>query len=167
MEIDQTGSREKLTDQNRYRRNPSPTPLPLGTVEGREWWLWGFVVAVTLGLTFGILSLTFPGFQWSKDQLYLQSLKEWVRALAALVLLFDIYSIYQHLQLQRIRRRLWEKERLFHLITENAVDMIGVIDRDGRRLYSSPAYEKVLGYTLKNWRRRPRWNRSIPMIRRA
>ena len=121
--------------------------LPLQKVEGREWWLWGFAVAVTLGLTFGILSLTVPGFEWARDEIYAQNLKEWVRGLAALVLLFDIYSIYQHFQLQRVRRELWEKERLFHLITENAVDMIGVVDRDGRRVYSSPAYEKVLGYT--------------------
>lgn len=136
-----------MTEQSKDRRTPNGA-LPLRKVEGREWWLWGFAIAVTLGLTFGILSLTFPGFEWSKDEIYAQNLKEWVRGLAALVLLFDIYSIYQHLQLQRVRRKLWEKERLFHLITENAVDMIGVIDRDGRRLYNSPAYEKVLGYTV-------------------
>ncbi len=123
------------------------TPMPLKKVEGREWWLWGFAVAVTVGLTFGILSLTFPGLHWYDDEIYTLNLKEWVRGLAALVLLFDIYSVYQHLQLQRTRRKLWQKERLFHLITENAVDMIGVIDREGRRLYNSPAYEKVLGYT--------------------
>ncbi len=121
--------------------------MPIRKVEGREWWLWGFVVAVTLGLTFGIVSLTFPGLQWSMDEPYVRNLKEWVRGLAALVLLFDIYSIYQHLQLSRIRRRLSERDRLFHLITENAADMIAVIDRDGRRLYNSPAYQRVLGYT--------------------
>ncbi len=129
------------------RRQTHKAPLPLNKVEGREWWLWGFAIAVTVGLTLGILSLTFPGLHWYEDEIYSLNLKEWVRALAALVLLFDIYSVYQHLQLQRMRRRLWEKERLFHLITENAVDMIGVIDRDGRRLYNSPAYEKVLGYS--------------------
>jgi PAS domain S-box-containing protein len=115
-------------------------------VEGREWWLWGFAVAVTLVLTFGILSLTFPGFHLPKDDIYSLSLKEWVRGLAALVLLFDIYTVYQNLQLQRIRRRLAEKERLFQLITENAADMIAVVDRQGGRLYNSPAYEKMLGY---------------------
>jgi PAS domain S-box-containing protein len=136
-----------LIGQSQPRHGKTGTPAPIRNVEGREWWLWGFVVAVTLGLTFGIVSLTIPGFQWSRDELYTLSLREWVRGLAGLVLLFDIYSIYQHLQLQRTRRRLWEREQLFHLITENAVDMIGVIDRDGRRLYNSPAYEKVLGYS--------------------
>ena len=114
-------------------------------VEGREWWLWGSAVAVTLVLTFGILSLTLPGLH-SSDETYSLNLKEWVRGLAALVLLFDIYTIYQRQQLQRIRRQLAEREQLFQLITENAADMIAVIDRDGKRLYNSPAYQRILGY---------------------
>jgi PAS domain S-box-containing protein len=67
--------------------------------------------------------------------------------LAALVLLFDVYTVYQHLRFQRIRREMAERERLFELITENAADMIAVINRKGTRLYNSPAYQKVLGYT--------------------
>jgi len=116
-------------------------------VDGREWWLWGFAVAVTLVLTFGLLALTFPGWHAPEDSLYSMTLKEWVRGLAALVVLFDVYTVYQHLQLQRIRRRLAEREQLFQLITENAADMIAVVDAKGRRLYNSPAYEKILGYT--------------------
>jgi diguanylate cyclase (GGDEF)-like protein/PAS domain S-box-containing protein len=122
-------------------------PLRIGQVESREWWLWGFAVSVTLVLTFGILSLTFPGFHISTSKEYLLNLKEWVRGLAALVLLFDIYTVYQHLQLQRIRRQLAERDRLFQLISENAADMIAVVDRNGRRLYNSPAYQKILGYS--------------------
>jgi diguanylate cyclase (GGDEF)-like protein/PAS domain S-box-containing protein len=123
------------------------TVPPLRQVEGREWWLWGFAVAVTLVLTFGILSLTFSGFHLANDRLYSLNLKEWVRGLAALVLLFDIYTVYQHLQLQRMRRQLAERDRLFQLISENAADMIAVVDHKGRRLYNSPAYQKILGYT--------------------
>ena len=68
-----------------------------------------------------------------------------MRGLAAFVLLFDIYTIYQHLQLQRVRRRLAERDQLFQLITENAADMIAVVDNGGNRLYNSPAYHRVLG----------------------
>lgn len=121
--------------------------LPARLVEGREWWLWGYAIVVTLVLTFGILSLTYPGFHLPKDEFESLSLKEWVRGLAALVLLFDIYTVFQQLQLQRMRRQMAERERLFSLITENAADMIAVIDRQGRRVYNSPAYEKVLGYS--------------------
>jgi PAS domain S-box-containing protein len=116
-------------------------------IEGREWWLWGLVVAVTLVLTFGILSLTFPGFHLPTDKVHSLSLREWVRGLAALVLLFDIYTVYQQLQLQRVRRQLAERNRLFELISENAADMIAVVGQNGERLYNSPAYEKVLGYS--------------------
>jgi len=126
--------------------DPKPPTLRMRQVEGKEWWLWGSAVAVTLVLTFGILSLTFPGFHLPTDSVYSLNLKEWVRGLAALVLLFDIYTVYQQRELQRIRRRLGERERLFQLITENAADMIAVIDRNGQRLYNSPAYQKVLGY---------------------
>ncbi len=121
-------------------------------IEGREWWLWGFAVAVTLVLTFGILSLTFPGFHLPADKAYALTLREWVRALAALVLLFDLYTIYQHLQLQRVRRQLAQRDRLFQLISENAADMIALVDKDGNRLYNSPAYSKVLGYNQQELR---------------
>ena len=129
------------------RRGITPKLLRLRQVEGREWWLWGFAVLVTLVLTFAILSLTFPDFRLPTDSLNALSLKEWVRGLAALVLLFDIYTVFQHLQLQRIRRHLADRDQIFELITENAADMIAVVDREGRRLYSSPAYQKVLGYS--------------------
>ena len=115
-------------------------------VEIREWWLWGFAVTVTLGLTAGIVSLTFPGNHLLQNSEWLD-LKEWVRGLACLVLLFDIYTVYQHLQLQRIRRELTERNQLFEIITENAADMIAVIDSSGNRLYNSSAYLKVLGYS--------------------
>lgn len=128
--------------------NKIAPPLPrLRQVEGREWWLWGFAVSVTLVLTLGILSLTFPGFHLPTDNVHVLSLREWVRGLAALVLLFDVYTLYQQLQLQRMRRKLAERDRLFQLISENAADMIAVVDSDGNRLYNSPAYQKILGYS--------------------
>jgi len=136
---------DQKTDQA-CAKPASATPRKL---ENREWWLWGFAVTVTLVLTCGILSLSFLEPQLRGEAVYAQNLKEWVRGLAALVLLFDIYTVYQHLQLQSIRRELAERERLFHLITENAADMIAVVDRDGKRLYNSPSYERILGYSAE------------------
>lgn len=121
---------------------------PLQRAETREWWLWGFAITVTLVLTVGIVSLTFPGNQLLRNAEWFD-LKEWVRGLACLVLLFDTYTIYQQLQLQRIRRELTERNQLFEVITENAADMIAVIDGAGNRVYNSPAYQKVLGYSLE------------------
>src|SRR5260370_42641097 len=135
--------------KNRARQidvNRSGARAGVRRVEGREWWLWGFAVTVTLVLTAGIILLTIPGSH-SLDNSDWLDLKEWVRGLAGLVLLFDIYTVYQHLQLQRIRRDLAESDQLFELITENAADMIAVVDSQGKRLYNSPAYEKILGYS--------------------
>ncbi len=131
-------------------RSPEAIPTEMRRIEGREWWLWGFAVAVTLALTIGIISFTFPYFHWETDATYWFDLREWVRGLAALVLLFDFYAIYQHLQLHRIRRQLAERDQLFQLISENAADMIALVDGEGRRLYNSPAYQKVLGYSQED-----------------
>jgi PAS domain S-box-containing protein len=129
------------------QNSPEAIPTQMRRIEGREWWLWGFAVAVTLALTLGIISFTFPWFNSDADVSYWFDLREWVRGLAALVLLFDFYAIYQHMQLHRIRRQLAERDQLFQLISENAADMIALVDGDGRRLYNSPAYLKVLGYS--------------------
>src|SRR6202453_1029720 len=132
------------------RHSPEAIPVEMRRIEGREWWLWGFAVAVTLALTLGIISFTFPWFNQETNVAYWFDLKEWVRGLAALVLLFDFYAIYQHLQLHRTRRQLAERDQLFQLISENAADMIALVDGDGRRLYTSPAYLRVLGYSTED-----------------
>jgi PAS domain-containing protein len=122
--------------------------VPVETIEGREWWLWGFAVVVTLALTLAIAALLYPG--WTTEAGGDGSaLRDWVRGLAALVLLFDLYTVYQHLQLSRMRRQLTQRNRLFQLITENAADMIAVVDIEGRRLYHSPSYQKILGYSAQ------------------
>jgi PAS domain S-box-containing protein len=118
-------------------------------IEGREWWLWVFAVGITLLLTAGIISFTFPWFPFQPYNTYWADLHDWVRALAALVLMFDLYTIYQHRQLQQTRGQLAEREQLFRLISENAADMIALVDKAGRRLYNSPAYSKVLGYSAE------------------
>jgi PAS domain S-box-containing protein len=128
-------------------RSSGISSLKINQIEGREWWLWGFAVVVTLCLTAAIIFLTFFDQGSGINAQYWTDLKDWVRALAALVLLFDLYTMYQHMQLQRVRRQLAEHDELFQLITENAADMIAVVDSAGNRLYNSPAYSKVLGYS--------------------
>ena len=40
-----------------------------------------------------------------------------------------------------------KNDRLFRSIMENVADLIAVIDAQGYRIYNSPSYERVLGYT--------------------
>jgi two-component system cell cycle sensor histidine kinase/response regulator CckA len=116
-------------------------------IERREWLLWSSAILVTLLLTLGIISFSFPmlrEYAGDFDELHLSLA---IRGLVGLVLIFDVYTIYQQVQIYRIRHQLVEREELFRLISENAADMIAVVDPSGRRLYNSPAYARILGYS--------------------
>jgi len=116
-------------------------------IERQEWWLWATAIAVMVLLAAGIGSFILPQNWSSPDFFYGVSMRLAVRGLIGLVLVFDCYTVYQQLQIQRIRRRLSEREELFRLISENAADMIAVVDMNGRRIYNSMAYQRVLGYS--------------------
>ena len=116
-------------------------------IERREWWLWACAVVITLVLTVGIVSFGFPALHIHRPELNFSPLNNTILGLVGMVLLFDIYTIYQHFQIQEVRKELLQREELFRLITENAADMIAVVDSNGRRLYNSPSYQKILGYT--------------------
>lgn len=120
----------------------------LRTVERRQWWLSFSGVAVTLVLTIGIVSFSLAVYVLQRsfwDQLNIHIA---IRALVGMVLLFSVYVIYQQVQIHRFRMHLIAQEELFRLIGENAADMIAVVTADGQRLYNSPSYEKVLGYSV-------------------
>ncbi len=116
-------------------------------VERREWGLWGAAFVITLLLTVGLASFLLPNSNVSPDFNSLYVLPQAVRGLVGLVFLFDLYTIYQHLLIYRIRRELVKREELFHLISENAADMIALVDMEGNRLFNSLSYKKVLGYS--------------------
>jgi two-component system cell cycle sensor histidine kinase/response regulator CckA len=120
----------------------------LRRIEQREWWLWATTVCVTLLLTAAIISFLPPLLHSGETWENLFKLQQAVWGLIGLVLLFDLYSIYQQLQIHRIRRQLLEREQLFRLIGENAADLIAVVDMDGNRIYNSVSYERALGYTI-------------------
>src|ERR1700751_959669 len=65
---------------------------------------------------------------------------------AVLAALFTLV-IYQQLRIRRIHKLSKEREELFQIVTENAADMIALVDVKGHRLYNSPAYKRILGYT--------------------
>ena len=55
--------------------------------------------------------------------------------------------VYQQFRIYDIRRESKHREELFQIVTENAADMIALVDVKGRRLYNSPAYKRILGYS--------------------
>ena len=116
-------------------------------IERREWWLWTAAAIITLLLTIGLASFLLPNAHQHQDFYSLNVLPQAIRGLVCLVFLFDLYTIYQHVLIHRIRRQLVEREGLFDLISENAADMIAVVDMEGRQLYNSLSFQKALGYS--------------------
>jgi PAS domain-containing protein len=116
-------------------------------IERRDWWLWACAVFITLLLTGAIVSFATSMMHIRWPEINAAPLNDTVLGLAGLVLVFDIYTVYQHFQVQMVRKQLVEREEMFQLITENAADMIAVVDTNGNRLYNSPSYTKIMGYS--------------------
>ena len=133
--------------------SPETISINFRKMEKQEWWLWSGAVAVTLLLTAGLASFLLPGLAGSKnDESTFLFMPQIVRGLLGLVLIFDIYTLYQQLKINTIRRKLVQREELFRLISENAADLIAVVDMQGNRIYNSLSYEKVLGYSAEELR---------------
>lgn len=81
----------------------------LKKLERRDWWLWVVAIVVMLLLTAAVVSLSFPGLIKVEDPVFQFSLDQAVRGLVGLVLLFNTYSIYQQVQIKRLRRQFSEQ----------------------------------------------------------
>jgi two-component system cell cycle sensor histidine kinase/response regulator CckA len=121
----------------------------LRRVARRQWWLWSSVIFITLLLTLGVASFMLPMLRVQENAFHLLDLRQAMTGLLGLVLLFDVYVIYQQLQIHRIQAQLTHQQELFRLIGENAADMIAVVDMNGKRLFNSPSYQRVLGYSVQ------------------
>jgi PAS domain S-box-containing protein len=80
------------------------------------------------------MSMILDFFQWWVGQ------HPKVEMAGVIALSFLCGLFFQHLRSRR-------HTELFRLVSENAADMIALVEVSGKRLYNSPAYEKVLGYS--------------------
>ena len=129
----------ELTKPQKKRQSKRIKPIDtvkthLRRIERREWQLWIVAILVSLVLLAGLMAFILPGLGLQENKLSLHLLPPVVQGLVALVLIFHIYTIFQQLQIHRMRNRLAEREELFRLISENAADIIAVVDMDGRRI---------------------------------
>lgn len=90
---------------------PVPTQTELirasvGRIQRRQWQSWSSAVLVTLLLALAIASFGFPGILAQAEEISWLYLGQTLRGLVALVLLFNIYMMYQQLQVHRIQRQL-------------------------------------------------------------
>ena len=70
--------------------------------------------------------------------------------------------VAQLLWIYLAQRRAQHRDELFRIITENAADMIALVDTKGRRLYNSPAYHKILGYSPAEFAETPVFEQIHP-----
>ena len=102
---------------------------------------------VTVLLTAGVVSFIVSELAEHQGPLSWLGFPPAVRGLVAVVLLFDLYTIYQQWLIHRIRRQLFKREALFRLISDNSTDMIAVVGVEGHRIYNRRSYRTVLGYS--------------------
>ena len=74
-----------------------------------NWSLWGTAVVIILSLTAAIASFSIWISSAPKDPFYEFHISQSVRGLMGLVLLFSVFTLYQQLQLKRVRGQLAEQ----------------------------------------------------------
>jgi diguanylate cyclase len=99
--------------QSEPQCTPTSAPLQaeqirtnLSQIARRQWSLWSSAVMVTLLLALGIASFAFPGLLAQGAESSSFFLTSATRGLVGLVLVFNMYTIYQQLQIHRIQRQL-------------------------------------------------------------
>src|SRR5712692_207944 len=78
----------------------------LRRLERRDWSLWWSAVLVILSLTAAVVSLSLSVLTKPDEPFFQFHINQSVRALAGLVLLFNVYTIYQQVRLKQLRSHL-------------------------------------------------------------
>lgn len=105
-------------------------------IERREWWLWASAFVITLLLTIAVASFLLPGAYFHQDFTSQHVMSQAMRGLVALVFLFDLYTIYQHLLIHRIRRELVQREELFQRVCRYSLEIPRAMGWQERQLMS-------------------------------
>jgi diguanylate cyclase (GGDEF)-like protein len=93
-----------------FSANPAKNiQLKMRQMDRRQWWLWSYAIMVTLLLLVAVASFAFPALLSNADNYYSFFLNQAVRGLVGMVLIFNVYVIYQQLEITRIRRQLTDQ----------------------------------------------------------
>jgi two-component system cell cycle response regulator len=93
----------------------------LRKIEKRDWWVWGNSIFVMLLLTGALISFTLPSLSQGAAPLFKIKVTEAIFGLAVLVVLFNLYTIYQQVLIKRLRRQLAEKQHHSMILRELAM----------------------------------------------
>ena len=78
-------------------------------MDTRQWWLWCSAMLVTLLAMAGIAAFALPSFLSQFTSFHSFLFNDAVRGLLSLVVLFNIYVIYEQMQINRIRKQVAEE----------------------------------------------------------
>jgi diguanylate cyclase (GGDEF)-like protein len=79
-------------------------------IDRRDWWVRGYSIFVILLLTFAVISLTLPAVLTGAETVFKIKLTEVVFGLITLIVVLNIYTIYQEVLIKRLRRQLLERQ---------------------------------------------------------
>jgi|SRR5579859_1883926 len=79
-------------------------------IDRRDWWVRGYSIFVILLLTCAVIALTLPALLAGDETIFNIKYTEAVFGLITLIVLFNIYTIYQEILIKRLRRQLLEKQ---------------------------------------------------------
>jgi diguanylate cyclase (GGDEF)-like protein len=78
-------------------------------IDTRQWWLWCSAMLVTLLAMAGIASFTLPALLSQFASFHSFFLNDALRGLLGLVVLFNVYVVYEQVQINRIRKQVAEE----------------------------------------------------------
>src|SRR6267378_2255099 len=90
-------------------------------IDKRDWWVRGYSIFVILLLTFAVISLALPALLTGAETFFNIKLTEAVFGLITLIVLFNIYTIYQEILIKRLRRQLLERADHSHILRNLAM----------------------------------------------
>lgn len=90
-------------------------------IDKRDWWVRGYSIFVILLLTFAVISLALPALLTGAETFFRIKLTEAVYGLITLIVLFNIYTIYQEILIKRLRRQLLERADHSHILRNLAM----------------------------------------------
>jgi PilZ domain len=117
------------TNETASAANMREMQTSLEHLERREWWRWATALVIMLLLPFGVFSLSLPGVR--KDTFTTIQLDLAVRGLFALVVVFDIFVIYQQIVISRLRRQLANQIGMMSVL--EALKPASPLDQSGRK----------------------------------
>jgi diguanylate cyclase (GGDEF)-like protein len=81
----------------------------LRQIEKRDWWAWAYSILVMFLLTFAVISFSLPALHQGLKTFFNIKVSDAVFGLIVLIIVFNVYTIYQQVLIKRLRRQLAEK----------------------------------------------------------